>query len=54
MQKVLKQLRKASLQVDIKKSKFRVTCIKFLSFIVFIDNIKDIKVNLENIIVVKN
>jgi hypothetical protein len=49
--KVLKRLYKASLQVDIKKSKFRVTCIKFLGFIILINTIE---VNLEKVIIVKN
>ena len=49
--KVLKRLCKASLQVDIKKSKFRVTCIKFLKFIIFINSIK---VDLKKVIIVKN
>jgi hypothetical protein len=51
IRKVLERLRKASLQVDIKKSKFNVTCIKFLGFIIFTNNIK---VNPEKVIVIKN
>jgi hypothetical protein len=51
IRKVLKRLRKASLQVDIKKSEFNVTYIKFLGFIIFINSIK---VNPEKVIVIKN
>jgi len=38
--KVLQQLRKAGLQVNIKKSEFSVKRIKYLGFIVSIDRIK--------------
>ena len=51
VRKVLKQLYKAGLQVDIKKSEFKVTCTKFLGFIVFINGIK---VDLEKVVVIKN
>jgi hypothetical protein len=51
VRKVLKRLRKASLQVDIKKLEFSVTCTKFLGFIISIDSIK---VNLEKVIIIKN
>jgi len=49
--KVLKRLYKASLQVDIKKLKFRVIYIKFLRFIILTNSIK---VDLKKVIVVKN
>ena len=49
--KVLKRLYKAGLQVDIKKSEFKVTCTKFLGFIV---STNSIKVDLEKVVVVKN
>jgi hypothetical protein len=51
IRKVLKRLRQASLQVDIKKLEFNITYIKFLSFIIFINNIK---VNPEKVIIIKN
>jgi len=51
VQKVLERLCKVRLQVDIKKSEFSVTCIKFLGFIVFINGIK---VNPEKVVIVKN
>ena len=51
IQKVLEWLCKASLQVDIKKSEFNVTRTKFLSFIIFINNIK---VNPEKVTIIKN
>ena len=51
VQKVLERLCKASLQVDIKKSEFKVTCIKFLGFIVFTNSIE---VDLKKVAVVKN
>ena len=40
VQKVLRRLRKAGLQTDIKKCEFSVTCTKYLSFIVSTDSIK--------------
>ena len=49
--KVLKRLYKASLQVDIKKSEFRVTCTKFLGFIILTNGIE---VDLAKVVVVKN
>ena len=51
IQKVLERLRQSSLQVDIKKSEFNVTCIKFLGFIIFIDSIK---VDPEKVTIIKN
>jgi hypothetical protein len=51
VRKVLERLYKASLQVDIKKLEFNITCIKFLGFIISIDSIK---VNLEKVAVIKN
>jgi hypothetical protein len=51
IQKVLEQLCKAGLQVDIKKSKFNVTCIKFLGFIILTNSIE---VDPEKVIVIKN
>jgi hypothetical protein len=51
IQKVLKRLRQASLQVDIKKLKFNITCIKFLRFII---SINSIKVNPEKVTIIKN
>ena len=51
IQKVLERLCKASLQVDIKKLEFNVTCIKFLSFII---STNGIKVNLEKVAIIKN
>ena len=51
VRKVLERLRKAGLQVDIKKLEFSVTCTKFLSFIIFTDSIK---VDLEKVAVIKN
>ena len=51
VRKVLKRLYKAGLQVNIKKSEFKVTCTKFLGFII---SINGIKVNLEKVAVVKN
>jgi len=51
VQKVLERLRKAGLQVDIKKSEFNVTRTKFLGFIISTDNIK---VNPEKVTVIKN
>jgi len=38
--KVLLQLYKAGLQADIKKCKFKVTCIKYLGFIISTDGIE--------------
>jgi hypothetical protein len=49
--KVLKRLYKAGLQVNIKKSEFKVTRTKFLGFIVFINGIE---VDLKKVVVVKN
>ena len=51
IQKVLKQFCKASLQVNIKKLEFNITCIKFLRFIIFTNNIK---VNPEKVTIIKN
>ena len=51
IRKVLERLCKASLQVDIKKSEFNVTCTKFLGFIIFTNGIK---VNPEKVIIIKN
>jgi hypothetical protein len=51
IRKVLEQLRQASLQVDIKKLEFNVTCIKFLGFIIFTNGIK---VDPEKIAIIKN
>ena len=51
IQKVLERLRQASLQVDIKKSEFNITRTKFLSFIIFTNNIK---VNPEKVTIIKN
>jgi len=49
--KVLEWLYKASLQVNIKKSEFKVTRTKFLGFIV---STNGIEVDLEKVAVVKN
>ena len=51
VRKVLKRLRKAGLQVDIKKSKFSVTRTKFLGFII---STNSIKVNPEKVAIIKN
>ena len=51
VRKVLERLCKAGLQVDIKKSEFRVTRTKFLRFIILTNSIE---VDLEKVIVVKN
>ena len=51
IQKVLKCLCQARLQVDIKKSEFCVIYIKFLGFIISTNNIK---VDPEKVIVIKN
>jgi hypothetical protein len=51
VQKVLERLRQARLQVDIKKSEFRITCTKFLGFIIFTDSIE---VNPEKVAIIKN
>jgi RNase H-like domain found in reverse transcriptase/Reverse transcriptase (RNA-dependent DNA polymerase) len=51
VRKVLKRLRKAGLQVDIKKSEFRVTRTKFLGFII---STNGIEVDPEKVAVVKN
>ena len=47
--KVLQRLRQASLQADIKKSKFSVKCTKYLGFIISIDGIE---MDLEKIAVI--
>jgi hypothetical protein len=47
--KVLLQLCKAGLQADIKKCKFKVTCMKYLGFIISIDSIE---VDLEKVEVI--
>jgi Reverse transcriptase (RNA-dependent DNA polymerase) len=49
--KVLERLRKAGLQVDIKKSKFSVYKTKYLGFII---GMKGIRVDLEKIKVIKD
>ena len=49
VRKVLLQLCKAGLQTDIKKCKFKVTCTKYLGFIISTDGIK---VNLEKVEVI--
>jgi len=51
VRKVLERLRKAGLQVDIKKSEFKVTRTKFLGFIV---STNGIEVDLKKVAVVKN
>ena len=51
VRKVLERLRKAGLQVDIKKSEFNVTYTKYLSFIIFINNIK---VNPKKVTIIKH
>jgi hypothetical protein len=51
VRKVLEQLRKAGLQVDIKKLEFNVTRIKFLGFII---STNSIKVDPEKVAVIKN
>jgi len=51
IQKVLERLRKAGLQVDIKKSEFNVTRTKFLGFIISTDGIE---VDPEKVAVMKN
>ncbi len=51
IQKVLKRLRIAGLQADIKKSEFRVTYTKYLGFIISIDSIS---IDLLKVEVVKN
>jgi hypothetical protein len=51
VQKVLDRLRKAGLQVDIRKFEFSVTRTKFLGFIVFTNSIK---VNPEKVAIIKN
>ncbi len=51
VQKVLKYLRVTGLQADIKKSEFRVTYTKYLSFIISIDSIS---IDLLKVEVVKN
>ena len=40
VKKVLMQLKDARLQVDIKKYKFKVTCTKYLGFIILTDRIE--------------
>ena len=47
---MLERLRKYSLYVNLKKCKFNITKIEFLSFIVFL---KDIQMNLEKIKTIK-
>jgi hypothetical protein len=49
--KVLLQLYKAGLQANIKKTKFHITYIKYLGFII---NTKGIKVNLEKILAINS
>ena len=49
--KVLQRLREVRLQVDIKKSEFEITCMKFLEFIVFTEGIE---VDLDKIAVVRD
>ena len=51
VKKMLQYFKKADLQVNIKKSKFSVQSIKFLSFII---STEDIAMNFEKITVVKN
>ena len=51
VRKVLKRLREAGLQVDIKKSKFDVTRTKYLRFIV---STKGVEVDPEKVSVVKD
>ena len=51
VKQVLKQLRKAGLQIDIKKLKFSVTSIKYLKFIVFTENVTT---NSQKIEIIKN
>jgi hypothetical protein len=51
IRKVLERLCKAKPQVDIKKSEFNITCIKFLGFII---STNSIKVDPEKVIVIKN
>jgi len=47
--KVLQWLYKASLQVNIRKLKFSVKCIKYLGFIISIDRIK---IDLKKIVII--
>ena len=51
MRKVLKRLRNASLQIDLKKYEFYVTRTKYLGFII---STNGIKVNLNKISIVKS
>jgi len=51
IKKVLKRLQNAGLQVNIKKYKFRVKRIKYLRFII---SIEEIKVNLEKVKAIHN
>jgi hypothetical protein len=51
VQKVLQQLQDTGLQVNIKKSEFQTTCIKFLRFIVFM---KGVEVDSAKIVVVQD
>ena len=51
VKQILKQLRKAGLQIDIKKLKFSVINTKYLKFIVFI---KNVTINLQKIEIIKN
>ena len=51
VKKVLKRLRDAGLQIDLKKCEFHVTCTKYLGFIISTDGIK---VDPDKISVVKN
>jgi hypothetical protein len=48
---VLKRLWEAGLQVNIKKSEFKVTCIKYLSFVI---STVSIKINKSKTKVIKN
>jgi hypothetical protein len=51
IKKVLEKLKKASLQADIKKSKFSIYYTKYLEFII---SIEGIKVDLEKVKVIQN
>jgi hypothetical protein len=48
---VLERLRETELQANIKKSEFKVTCIKYLGFIILT---ADIKVNKSKTEIIKN
>jgi hypothetical protein len=49
IKKIFEKLKKAGLQADINKNKFSIYYIKYLKFII---NIEDIKINLEKVEVI--